>query len=142
MSREKDATSGRSKTVDTKRFIEWVENRLLPVLGRYEKGEARSVVILDNASIHHDDEIVDLIESTGARVIYTAPYSSSSCSDSTRRACKETRVTTGQRLTLLLSFQSPLFMLATIFEIAAFQAVNLQHCPTMGMRNRCFSIPP
>ena len=75
MSREKDATSGRSKTVDTERFIEWVENRLLPVLGRYEKGEARSVVILDNASIHHDDEIVDLIESTGARVIYTAPYS-------------------------------------------------------------------
>ena len=75
VSREKDATSGRSKTVDTERFIEWVENRLLPVLGRYEKGEARSVVILDNASIHHDDEIVDLIESTGARVIYTAPYS-------------------------------------------------------------------
>ena len=75
MSREKDATSGRSKTVDTERFIEWVENRLLPVLDSYEKVEARSVVILDNASIHHNDKIVDLIESTGTRVIYTAPYS-------------------------------------------------------------------
>jgi transposase len=30
---------------------------------------------LDNASIHHDDEVVQLIESVGARVLFTAPYS-------------------------------------------------------------------
>ena len=32
-------------------------------------------MILDNASIHHDDEVVKMIEEAGAKVIYTAPYS-------------------------------------------------------------------
>ena len=36
---------------------------------------ARSVVILDNASIHHVDGVVDLIESTGALVFFLPPYS-------------------------------------------------------------------
>ena len=35
----------------------------------------RSVVILDNAFIHHCDGIVELIESTGAIVIFLPPYS-------------------------------------------------------------------
>ena len=74
VSREKDA-SGRAKTVDSEVFLEWVEDRLLPVLGQYDLMEARSVVILDNASIHHSEDTIALIESTGARVIFTAPYS-------------------------------------------------------------------
>ncbi len=43
----------------------------MPVLGKYKLGEP----VLDNASIHHSDEIVQLIEAAGAKVIYTAPYS-------------------------------------------------------------------
>jgi len=35
----------------------------------------RSVVILDNAPIHHCDGTVGLIESTGALVIFLPPYS-------------------------------------------------------------------
>ena len=35
----------------------------------------RSVVILNNASIHHCDGVVELIESTGALVIFLPPYS-------------------------------------------------------------------
>ena len=37
----------------------------------------RNVVILDNASIHHCDGVVELIESTGALLIFLPPY----CSD-------------------------------------------------------------
>ena len=36
----------------------------------------RSVVILDNASIHHIDSVVELIEDhAGARVMFLPPYS-------------------------------------------------------------------
>jgi transposase len=62
-------------TIDRDRFKLWVEVYLIPVLGNYEAGEPRSLVVLDNASIHHDDDIVMLIESVGARVLFTAPYS-------------------------------------------------------------------
>ena len=61
-------------TIDTERFEMWVEQRLCPVLGNYIAREPRSLVILDNASIHHSDKVVDLIESKGAKVIYTAPF--------------------------------------------------------------------
>ena len=33
------------------------------------------MVVLDNAPIHHVDGVVDLIESTGALVIFLPPYS-------------------------------------------------------------------
>ena len=32
-------------------------------------------MVLDNASIHHSEQIVELIQSTGAEILYTAPYS-------------------------------------------------------------------
>ena len=67
-----DASTG---TIDNTRFEMWVEQRLCPVLGNYIAREPRSLVILDNASIHHSDKVVELIESTGAKVIYTAPFS-------------------------------------------------------------------
>jgi DDE superfamily endonuclease len=62
-------------TADQEKFTDWVETKLVPVLGSYEQCEPRSLVILDNASIHHSDEIVALIESTGAKVMYLPPYS-------------------------------------------------------------------
>ncbi len=62
-------------SVDGDRFVAYVEEILVPELGRYEHNEPRSVVVLDNASIHKDPRVVELIEEAGARVIWTAPYS-------------------------------------------------------------------
>lgn len=62
-------------TIDTERFIQWVKEKLVPTLGRYKYRERRSVVIMDNAPIHHHPEVVSLIKKAGAIVIYTAPYS-------------------------------------------------------------------
>jgi transposase len=62
-------------TVDQEKFIEWVATKLVPVLGCYNRCEPRSLVILDNASIHHSDDVVQLIEATGAKIIYLSPYS-------------------------------------------------------------------
>ena len=67
-----DETRG---TVNTARFEPWVEHSLVPHLGRFLYGEPRSVVILDSASIHHSPRIVQLIQATGAVVLYLPPYS-------------------------------------------------------------------
>jgi transposase len=61
--------------IDRDRFVQFIQEKLLPVLGRFEYGEPRSLVVLDNASIHISKEIVDLIESTGAKIVYLPPYS-------------------------------------------------------------------
>jgi transposase len=34
-----------------------------------------SVLVMDNAKIHHDDEMVNVIERSGCRVLYLPPYS-------------------------------------------------------------------
>src|SRR3954467_11431371 len=34
-----------------------------------------SVLVMDNAKIHHDEELINLIESIGCRVLFLPPYS-------------------------------------------------------------------
>jgi transposase len=50
-------------------FETWLETCLIPLL---RPGEW---VILDNATFHHGGRIAQLIESTGAQIIYLPPYS-------------------------------------------------------------------
>jgi len=65
----------KSKGVNREIFLKWVRNRLLPVLQCWSPHERRknSVVVLDNAGVHHSDEFLNLIYSRGALVVYTAP---------------------------------------------------------------------
>jgi transposase len=69
-------------SVDSERFFQYVKECLKPQLGRYKYNEPNSVVVMDNASIHKDPRIVQLIEERdefgvihGARIIWTAAYS-------------------------------------------------------------------
>ena len=60
---------------DHEEFTKFVEEFLLPQLQPFNGTNARSVVIL-NASIHHAEGMVDLIQSTGALVYsFLPPYS-------------------------------------------------------------------
>lgn len=63
------------KPVDADRFVEWVRDYLAPILGNYWRDEAHSVVIMDNCSIHLDFRVREMIEATGAILIYSSPYS-------------------------------------------------------------------
>lgn len=57
------------KSANRERFVAWVRRRLLPKLKRGD------VVVLDNATAHHDARVRSLVESVGATVLYLPPYS-------------------------------------------------------------------
>jgi hypothetical protein len=73
--RPSNSNNAQQGTIDTNRFLEWVEEHLVPTLGNFELGEARSVVVMDNAPIHKDPRIVHAIEEAGAIVVWCARYS-------------------------------------------------------------------
>ena len=73
--RDEISDEGAAGTVTREIFEEWVEHKLCKVLGDYSKGEKRSVVLLDNASTHMSQKVVDLIEGTNAKILYSAPFS-------------------------------------------------------------------
>lgn len=63
-------------TMNGERFEEFVRTILLPILNPFNWTNYHSVVIMDNASIHHVEGVIDLIENqAGARLIFLPPYS-------------------------------------------------------------------
>ena len=56
-------------------FCKYLEIHLLPQLLPYDGINARSVVLLDNATIHHTQRAIELIQSVGAIVHFLPPYS-------------------------------------------------------------------
>ena len=56
-------------------FLHFIEHALVPHLQPFNGVNKRSVVIMDNASIHHQYSIVDAIQSTGALLHFLPPYS-------------------------------------------------------------------
>ena len=63
--------------MDADRFVQWVTERLVPTLGRFDYGDPNSIVILDNASVHHSllAIVKALFYEAGAIVIFLSPYS-------------------------------------------------------------------
>ena len=63
-------------TMNGERFARFVKEILLPHLMPFNCINPRSVVIMDNASIHHVEEVINLIEvHAGARILFLPPYS-------------------------------------------------------------------
>lgn len=64
-----------TESVNEEVFCEFLEKYLLPHLLPFNGTNPRSVVLLDNASIHHTDSAIKLIQSVGALVHFLPPYS-------------------------------------------------------------------
>ena len=62
-------------TVNGDIFLDFVRKQLVPILSPFDGHTPRSVVILDNAAIHHVDRVVTTILSTGALLKFLPPYS-------------------------------------------------------------------
>lgn len=61
--------------VNGDRFGHYIQEYLIPALLPFNGSNPCSVVIMDNASIHHVNENVQLIENAQAKVIFLPPYS-------------------------------------------------------------------
>ncbi|CAM9496232.1 unnamed protein product [Phaeothamnion confervicola] len=55
-------------------FLEALRETVIPILQPYNPGASKCVVVMDNASIHHDPRVRELIESAGALLIHLPPY--------------------------------------------------------------------
>ena len=62
-------------SIDGDQFHSCVQKYLLPHLMPFDGINPHSVVIMDNASIHHINEVVQMIQGVGAMVIFLPPYS-------------------------------------------------------------------
>ena len=62
-------------TINGDRFAHFIEKCLSPLLMPFNAVNPYSVVIMDNASIHHVDSVVSLIRRSGACLIFVPPYS-------------------------------------------------------------------
>ena len=63
-------------TMNGDRFVHFLQVYLLPNLLPFNRVNPQSVVIMDNASIHHVEEVRDLIEvQAGAKLLFLPPYS-------------------------------------------------------------------
>ena len=57
-------------------FEEYVSQNLVPIIGRYDQREPNSVLIIDNASIHHCDGVLeDACRQRGTLLRFLSPYS-------------------------------------------------------------------
>ncbi|KAK3741926.1 hypothetical protein QZH41_010680, partial [Actinostola sp. cb2023] len=63
------------ESVNAEKFVKFLEYELLPILQPYNGINPDSVVIMDNACIHHVRRVRRLITQTGARLIFLPPYS-------------------------------------------------------------------
>ena len=62
-------------TVNGDTFLNFVQRSLLNIIQPFNGTNARSVVVLDNASIHHVEAVCSLISAAGALVRFLPPYS-------------------------------------------------------------------
>ena len=57
-------------SVDGDRMQNFVMNYLLPILKPFNWSNSHPVVVMENASIHHVQGVVDLIENHGSRILF------------------------------------------------------------------------
>ena len=58
-----------------KTFCDFIERCLVPILQSFNGTNDRSIVVMDNASIHLVDRVVTTIQNTGALLRFLPPYS-------------------------------------------------------------------
>ena len=60
-------------SVDGDLFVHFVEHSLLSILQPFNGSNARSIVVMDNASVHHVDRVVSLITGAGTILRFLPP---------------------------------------------------------------------
>ena len=61
--------------VNAEKFLEFVQGTLIPEMKPFDGTKRKSIVVLDNCSIHHARLVTDALKDAGILVIYLPPYS-------------------------------------------------------------------
>jgi len=62
-------------TVDGNKFTDFIQGKIIPEMMPFDGENSKSVVILDNCSIHHVLEVETSLKQAGILVYYLPPYS-------------------------------------------------------------------
>lgn len=62
-------------TVNADVFYDYVAGALIPQMNKFDGSSDKSIVIMDNCTIHHVDKVLKLFQSVGILVIFLPPYS-------------------------------------------------------------------
>lgn len=109
-------------TMNGERFAKFVKDVLSPHLMPFNCLNPRSVVIMDNASIHHVHEVIDLIENqVGAKVLFLPPYSPDL--NPVEGIFSQIKGTMKENDKLFQAFSAPRVLLSM-----AFAAVTVENC--------------
>lgn len=65
----------RTSSVNGENFYDFVRGDLLPEMLPFDGSNPRSILILDNCSIHHVEELIDLLNYSGILLLFLPPYS-------------------------------------------------------------------
>ena len=57
------------------RFNAFIEMYVLPLMQPYSEGAPCCVLVMDNHSIHHSEELVEMCDRKGIHLVYLPPYS-------------------------------------------------------------------
>ena len=64
-----------SQSVDGEVFQQFLCQCVLPIILPFDGNNPRSIVVMDNASIHHLERVYDIITGVGAQLVFLPPYS-------------------------------------------------------------------
>ena len=62
-------------SVNGENFYDFLRGDLIPELLPFDGSNLKLVVIMDNCSIHHIQEVADLFNNTGILLVFVPPYS-------------------------------------------------------------------
>lgn len=62
-------------SVNGDKFLDYVRGSLIPNMNPFDGISGKSIVIMDNCSVHHTQEVHDELQNAGVLVIFLPPYS-------------------------------------------------------------------
>ena len=110
-------------------FENFVRRSLLPILQPFNGSNPCSVVILDNASIHHLEQIEDIITGVGALTRFMPPYSPDLMP--LEEAFSQAKAFLKANDSVYLATMSPRVMVSMAFSVITQEDCHIQHAGYM-----------
>lgn len=62
-------------TVNGDKFFDFIRGTLIPNMNAFDGSSSKSIIVMDNCSIHHVPKVIELLEDAGIVILFLPPYS-------------------------------------------------------------------